>query len=187
MNALGKRSVTGRGTTFMVLGIHCNLPTSASGGQLFSTGGDVLIQVMPSQAKLTSELHLFSPVHRYLATNRDSGGVINLGQFEAGSELVFGIWVRDTGHTFLMGPSSRNPDGLSHASIYCVRPGAAVVEFRDIWGEDSQDLERLLGEFEEAIAVSTQPIQPTLIRPKLVFPPFNSSNNLKYPTIKRAS
>src|SRR4249919_879549 len=60
------------------------------GGQLFSSGARVEVQVLPASAGFTSELWLFSPgPARRLATNRDVGLVVDLGTFPTGVELVF--------------------------------------------------------------------------------------------------
>ena len=94
-------------------------PVSAApvlGGQLFATGNDVQVQVMPASAGFTSELWLFEPIgsRRRIATNRDVGLVVDLGTFPQGTELVFGIHVLNTGDDFRMGPGSRNADGQIH-------------------------------------------------------------------------
>ena len=111
-------------------------PLSAAGiigGQLFATGGNVTVEVLPASAGYTSELHLISPgPDRFIALNHDVGTVVNLGSFTAGVELVFGIYVRDTGDTFQMGPASRNPDGIEHAGVENTGPGVAIVGFEDL-------------------------------------------------------
>ena len=111
-------------------------PLSAAriiGGQLFATGGNVTVEVLPATAGYTSELHLISPgPDRFIALNHDVGTVVNLGSFPAGVELVFGIYVRDTGDTFQMGPASRNPDGIEHAGVDNTGPGVAIVGFEDL-------------------------------------------------------
>lgn len=64
------------------------------GGQLFSTGSRVEVQVQPASAGFTSELWLFEPgPAKRLATNRDIGLVVDVGTFPAGVELLFGIKV----------------------------------------------------------------------------------------------
>ena len=59
------------------------------GGQLFSSGSRVEVQVLPASAGLTSELWLFEPgPAKRLATNRDVGLVVDVGTFPAGVELL---------------------------------------------------------------------------------------------------
>ena len=124
------------------------------GGQLFSTGAPVQVEVAPSGvAFYTSELWLFEPgPPRFLATNRDVGQVIDLGVFDPGVELVFGIVVRDTGWTFKMGPGDRNPDGIPHAAVEWLEPGVAVVGFEDLYGGGDRDYDDVVFIFRGGIA-----------------------------------
>ncbi|XWK88099.1 MAG: PKD domain-containing protein [Phormidium sp.] len=134
MPKLKKFSITTAFAASVALVSVSTAQAATLGGRLFATGGNVSIQVLPTGPKYTSDLWLFySPGTRYVANNRETGKVVNLGKFSAGQELIFGIYVRDTGNTFLMGPGSRNGDGIPHA-IVDYSPGAAVVRFEDIWG-----------------------------------------------------
>lgn len=63
------------------------------GGQLFSTGSSVEIEVLPASAGLTSQLFLLEPEEIFIATNREQGKVVEIGPFENGVELLFGIRV----------------------------------------------------------------------------------------------
>lgn len=141
MNILKTKRITNAGTAFMVLGIDTTTVDVTSGGHIVSTGGDILVQVVPSLAKFTTELHLFSPDRRYITTNRDTKGTINLGKFPAGSELIFGIFVRDTEKFFMMGSGERNPDGVPHASVQILRPGVVIVGFQDVWEEPNKNVD----------------------------------------------
>jgi hypothetical protein len=86
------------------------------GGQLYSTGGPVEVEVLSASAGITSELWLFEPgPPRFIATNRQVGTVIQLGSFPSGAELVFGI--RSSQGEFRMGPASRNADGRVRWSV----------------------------------------------------------------------
>lgn len=120
------------------------------GGQLFSAGGEVEVEVLPASAGLTSELWLFEPgPPRLLATNRDVGTVVQLGTFTEGTELVFGIRHSDE---FRMGPGSRNPDGLPHAVVEPIEPGRIRVGFEDLFGGGDQDYDDNVFEFRGAIS-----------------------------------
>ena len=110
------------------------------GGQWFALGGDVTVTVEASSAGYVSELWLYQPgPDIFVALNRNTGATVSLGSFAAGTELVFGIFVRDTGHTFYMGPGSRNADGVAHASVNVIGPGEAIVAFEDLWGGGDLD------------------------------------------------
>ena len=120
---------------------------------LFATGGDVEVEVLPASAGFTSELHLFSPgPDRFIATNRDVGLVANLGAFPAGEELLFGIFVRNTGITYFMGPAARNPDGVPHAAVDFLGPGDAIVGFEDLFGGGDRDYDDNVFRFRGGLA-----------------------------------
>lgn len=122
------------------LGWPLHAQAATIGGQLFSTGGDVTVEVLPASAGFTSELHLFSPgPDRFIATNRDVGTIVDLGSFPIGEELLFGIFVRNTGITYFMGPGSRNPDGIPHAGVEVLGAGHAIVGFEDLFGGGDRD------------------------------------------------
>ena len=123
------------------------------GGQLYSLGGDVVVEVLPASAGYTSQLWLFSPdPDIYIATNNNIGYTVNLGSFSAGTELVFGIYVTNTGYTFSMGPGSRNPDGLMHATVDFIAPGVANVGFEDLYGGGDMDYNDNIFQFRGSIA-----------------------------------
>lgn len=126
---------------------------SGLGDQLFATGGEVEVQVLPATAAFTSELWLFEPgPARRIATNRDVGLVVNLGTFPAGVELLFGIRVLNTGNEFRMGPGTRNPDGIAHAVVTFLDPTRARVGFEDLYGGGDRDYDDNVFEFRGGIA-----------------------------------
>src|SRR5438128_5177475 len=91
---------------------------SGLGGRIFSSGGEVEVEILPASAGWTSELHFVSPgPARLIGTNRDPGTIVKLGPFPAGVELVFSMFVRETQNTFMIGPGSGNADGIPHAEV----------------------------------------------------------------------
>jgi hypothetical protein len=132
------------------------------GAKLFSTGGDVIVTVMPATAGYTSELRLYSPgPELFVALNTDVGTVVNLGSFPVGEELLFGIYVRDTGDTFKMGEGARNPDGLEHAAVDTGTPGVTVVGFEDLFGGGDLDYDDNVFQFSGGIAALPCPANVT--------------------------
>lgn len=128
------------------------------GGQLFATGGNVTVEVRPASAGYVSELRLYSPgPERFIALNTDVGTIVNLGSFTAGAELLFGIYVRDTGDTFKMGPASRNSDNLEHAGVESTGPGQAIVGFEDLLGGGDLDYDDNVFRFTGGIATLACP------------------------------
>ncbi len=116
------------------------------GAQLFWAGGDVTITVQPATAGYTSLLSLYSANPDIaIALNNQVGltvtiaaATIDIGH-DIGDELVFGIYVQNTGNTFLMGPSSRNADGQIHAAINNLGGGVLRVGFEDLYGGGDRD------------------------------------------------
>jgi hypothetical protein len=108
---------------------------SGIGGRIFSNGGEVEVEILPASAGYTSELHFVSPgPERLIGTNRDGGTIARLGAFPSGTELIFDIVVRETTDTFMIGPASRNPDGVGHADVTCFGEGTAKIGFEDVMG-----------------------------------------------------
>jgi hypothetical protein len=130
-------------------GLFPSLPTidfpcacqSGPGARLFSTQRDIKIAVVPPEADFTDEIRLSSPVFRNIATNRYTGQPIDIFSYRVGAELIFSIYVRDTGQTFYTGPGSRNPDGLVHAKVECLRNGRVRVSFEDTFGGGDNDFD----------------------------------------------
>jgi hypothetical protein len=110
------------------------------GGQLFATGGTVDIVVQPGTAAFTSRLFLQHPdgTRTNVALNTEVGKHVTVGPFPAGEELVFGISMPDD-ETFLMGPASRNPDGIAHAEVTETGVRTFLVGFEDVFGGGDRD------------------------------------------------
>lgn len=114
------------------------------GGHLFANGGDVEVEMLARGGDYTIELHLMSPgPQRFIAVNSEVGKIVKLGSFTAGTELVFGVFIRDTQKTFMMGSGSVNPDGLPHAEVTCFSGKRANIGFEDQSGGGDNDFDDL--------------------------------------------
>lgn len=129
------------------------------GGQLFWTGGDVKITVLPATAGFTSQLKLFSSdPDLFIALNSDVGAVVTIDEatidadHDVGDELLFGIFVLNTGQTYLMGPATRNPDGELHAGVDSLGGGVFNVGFEDLFGGGDRDYDDNVFRFEGGIS-----------------------------------
>ena len=122
------------------------------GEKIFATGGAIEVEILNAYARYDSELHIYSPTSQYIATNRDVGTVVNLGTFSAGEELIFGIYVRNTGDTFYMGPGGRNADGIEHAKVDFLGAGIANISFEDLFGGGDRDYDDNMFQFRGGIA-----------------------------------
>jgi len=131
------------------------------GGQIFTTGGPVEVEIGPPGGAFVSNIFLDSPgPAQFIGTSFQTGKVVNLGSFPAGVELVFRIDVTNTGDTFYTGPASRNPDGIAHATVNFVGAGVADVGFEDLFGGGDQDFDDVTFQVRGAIAPVAIDIKP---------------------------
>ena len=132
----------------------------AIGGQLFATGGTVDIVVQPGTAGYTSQLFLVRPdgTRSNLALNTQVGKHVTVGPFPAGKELVFGISVLNGSDTFLMGPASRNPDGIAHAEVTETGLRTFLVGFEDLYGGGDRDFDDNVFQFTGNLAPTRPPV-----------------------------
>lgn len=139
------------------------LDTEILGGRLFvaEDGKEVTATFLGSDAGYYNTLYLSSPrvsVDPLFIFDRDGifdqdgeriyhedgePTTLSLGSsFGAGEELIFSLYVKNTGNTFYTGDSSRNPDDLAHASaITSLVDGLYVTEvgFEDLYGGGDKD------------------------------------------------
>lgn len=137
--------------------------SAAPGDLAIATGGPVTVTIGVSSAAFTTELGLYSaanPSSRtvFIGTNRQTGTVVNLGTFPAGQELIFGIYVRDTGQTYFTGPAGRNPDGRFHADVRGTGAGTADIGFEDTFGGGDSDFNDHVFHFVGIIPDATPPV-----------------------------
>ncbi|GET42913.1 PKD domain-containing protein [Microseira wollei] len=161
MTTISKFLMITAGATLMTLANVSATQAATLGGSLYFTGGNITVQVLGGEAGLTSYLSLYSPENRYIATNREVGKVVNLGNLPRGAELIFGILAE--GNTFLMGPGSRNPDGIPHAVVNFVAPGIADVGFEDLFRGGDRDYDDNNFRFTGGIAAAPPPPVPPII------------------------
>lgn len=123
------------------------LDTPIMGGRLLvAEDGEVQLRYLGSHAAYFNTLYLHNDSDWGDAAIFDKstalGAVINLGEFSAGTELIFRLVVHDTGDVFFSGDSPRNPDGLAHAwAITTLRDGMffTTAGFEDLLGGGDKD------------------------------------------------
>jgi hypothetical protein len=128
------------------------------GGRLFATGGTVDIVVQQGTAAFTSRLFLQHPdrTRTSVALNTEVGKHVTVGPFPAGEELVFGIIMSDQ-QRFLMGPASRNPDGIAHAEVTETGVRTFLVGFEDQFGGGDRDYDDNVFQFTGNLAPTRPP------------------------------
>ena len=129
-------------------GSQNSMATPVLGQQFYYEGGSIEVKVLPLDASYTDRLYLFSTSSPLLiANNVEVGKVVNLTNLPSlgvavGDELIFGIFVTNTGNTFQMGPASRNADNVLHATVdYSDNPSGdvALLSFEDLFGGGDKD------------------------------------------------
>lgn len=152
--------------------------TSASpvlGAQIFYGGGTVQVEVLAATAGYISELGLYNSslvrLGSYFALNTQVGTIVDITAlinsygYVAGDELIFGIYVENTGDTFFMGSAARNSDGLLHAGIDVVStipPYTANVGFEDLRNGGDRDYDDNVFQFRGSVSTNAVPEPGTL-------------------------
>mgnify|MGYP003384541872 CR=1 FL=1 len=101
---------------------------------LASGNGTVVATYEGNSAGYSNDLFLGS---QFIFNNHASpvGSQVNLGSFSQGSELVFRLFVNNTGDSFFTGDASHNVDNLFHARVQeNWKPGTTLVSFEDLRG-----------------------------------------------------
>jgi uncharacterized protein DUF4114/PEP-CTERM motif-containing protein len=149
------------------------MATPVIGEQLYYAGGDITVTVLPYSAAYTSNLYLFStggPV--FIANSSQVGTVVDLGNLatlygiHTGDELIFGVLVLNTGNTFVMGPGSRNLDGIEHVSVDYAEGSSsdlATLGFEDLFGGGDFDYNDAMFKLEGGIGLFRVPEPASLI------------------------
>jgi hypothetical protein len=106
---------------------------------IVSSTGDVIARFdgHSQSTAYTSDLYLVLN-NQFLFNNFGSlvGSTVDLGSFTAGTELVFSLYVYNTGNTFYSGANSRNPDGMAHARVFDEdNSGWTAVHWEDLFGD----------------------------------------------------
>jgi len=149
-------------------------PASAApilGGQASYTGGSVTVTTLVVSSGYLSELGLYSPLFSRLLflTNDEPPNVTTTFTpsdygIVVGDELIFGIRVvTDSNREYFMGPASRNPDGILHATLNgpMVSPTLGLgfeVGFEDLFGGGDFDYDDNRFFFKGGIASAPEPV-----------------------------
>ena len=147
-----------------------SMAASILGGKIFvQTTGEVTATFQGSSAAYTSKLFLQNTGQGLFNSKSTSvGTTISLGTFEAGTELVFGLEVKDTGHTFFTGGGRLNGDGMAHAFLNETfgEEGEAYVGFEDLYGGGDEDYNDHNFSFTNIGSKTAQPPKDTLPAPE---------------------
>ena len=89
-----------------------------------------------------------------------SNQVFSLGSFLAVTEIVFGLFVNNTGNKFFSGLSSSNVDNQLHAILTTLNTNTVKVGFEDLFGGGDKDYNDVIFKVSNVnlSAVVTQPV-----------------------------
>jgi hypothetical protein len=135
-------------------------PPAGLGDELFSTGGDITIEVRPATAGLVSKLRLYAADGTFteIATNREVGKTVTLPARPTGEELLFGVEVQDgANHVYKLGPGDRNPDGLAHGVVKQTGERQFDVGFEDLFNGGDRDYDDNVFRFSGGLAPNRAP------------------------------
>lgn len=115
---------------------------------IVAADGEVVAKFLGHTAGFSNDLYLDSPANALgIIFNNQSatiGDTVSLGNFTAGTELIFRIYVNDTGDSFYTGPASRNPDGIFHAVVDDAYSATeSYVGFEDLYDGGDKDYDDL--------------------------------------------
>jgi hypothetical protein len=160
---LAMLTITALATLAMAQGAAAQSPPTGPeglGDQLFSTGGDITIEVRAATAGLTSELRLYAPDGSFtaIATNKQVGKIVTLPARPKNEELLFAIFIASQDHLFKMGPGERNPDGLAHAVVRNTGERQYDVGFEDLLNGGDRDYDDNTFRFSGGLAPNRSPV-----------------------------
>ncbi len=105
------------------------------GLKVIASGGHVIATYLGNTASYSNDLYIDGT---FIFNNHATpvGTTVDLGEFAAGTELVFRLHVNNTGNDFFTGDAARNADGLAHARVESnwSAAGTTLVSFEDLLG-----------------------------------------------------
>lgn len=134
------------------------------GGSLYvENNGEVTAKYLGSSAAYTSTLYLYSPLNDDLfifnSKTTPIGSTVSLGTFISGEELIFKIFVKNTGYSFISGSNVlMNPDKKLHTMVdFDWLNGETYLGFEDLYGGGDNDFNDVKFSFSN---VTSYPINP---------------------------
>lgn len=140
---------------------------------IVAADGNVTAKFLGSSAGYTNDLHLDAPVNGLgvIFTNHTTpvGTTRDLGYFTAGTELIFRIYVRNTGESFFTGDAIRNPDNIFHAVVDDAYSATETyVGFEDLRGGGDRDYDDVMFSFTNVKSSVPEPAVALLLGAGLV-------------------
>lgn len=110
-----------------------------------ATSGEIILTFISKTAKYSNDLFLVGSSASILNNQTAvSGQQFSLGSFQAGAELVFKMFVNDTGRTFFNGIAANNADNVLHAAYSTPLGKPVIVGFEDLYRGGDKDFDDLV-------------------------------------------
>jgi PEP-CTERM motif len=134
------------GTLSLFSAVASAFPIAVTGTEglavIVSGTDDIIATYQGNSAGYSNDLYLSLtastlPPGTFIFNNHLSavGSQVNLGSFAVGTELIFRLYVNNTGESFYTGDATRNADGLAHARVQSNwMPNESLVSFEDLYG-----------------------------------------------------
>lgn len=110
-----------------------------------ATAGEVILTFLSKSAAYSNDLYLQGTPDSVLNNQTTLPGTqFSLGTFQAGAELAFTMFVKNTGFAYYTGSASFNPDNFMHAA-YDVTSGQSLnIGFEDLFNGGDKDYDDLV-------------------------------------------
>lgn len=133
-------------------------PTASS---LFvASAGEVVVTFLSKSAAYSDDIFLEgSSTKIFNNQTATAGQQYSLGSFQAGTELVFRLFVNNTGYSFYNGKAENNPDNKLHAAYKKSGHDSMIVGFEDIFKGGDKDYNDVV------FSVSNVTIRPPVPEP----------------------
>lgn len=117
-----------------------------STAKLFTaTTGEVVLTFLSKTASYSNDLFLQGTPDAILNNQTaNSGTQYSLGSFQAGTELAFTMFVKDSGFAYYTGEAIKNPDSFIHAAYDITSSQTLNIGFEDIFGGGDKDYDDLV-------------------------------------------
>jgi len=115
------------------------IATSGEGFKIFASSTDnIIAEYLGNSASYSNDLYLDNGdgTWKFIFNNQATpvGTTLDLGSFEIGTELIFKLYVNNTGYAYYTGPAERNPDNYAHARVQSDwQLDTTLVSFEDLY------------------------------------------------------
>ena len=110
-----------------------------------ATAGEVILTFLSKTAAYSNDLYLQGTPDSILNNQTAAPGIqYSLGNFQAGTELSFSMFVKNTGFAYYTGSASLNPDSFLHAAYDITSSQSLNIGFEDLFNGGDKDYDDLV-------------------------------------------